>query len=157
MERTRRREKRSFPSRNATHLPLCGTGVLISPQRVCFNKRDASRAVAETGTGETDCCCLNSRSWGGCLAVTGLQCACACQITTIQALLGDECNFLDLIIHGFASVMRLIFSVQMWQIVISLMTPQTKQFNATDRVRLYWKSRKAHYYANIRHSEGSAD
>lgn len=47
----------------ATHLPWFGTGVLVSPQRVCFNERDAWRVVAETGTGVTDCCCLNSRCW----------------------------------------------------------------------------------------------
>ncbi len=126
----------------ATHLPWFGTGVLVSPPRVCFNERDAWRAVAETGTGETDCCCLLSEflllgSWGGCSAVTGLHCACVCQITTTQVLLGTEYNFLDLIIHGFAGVMRLIFSVQIWQIVVLVMRPQTEQFKATDHVGLY--------------------
>lgn len=74
----------------ATHLPWFGTGVLISPQRLCFNERDAF--PSRGGNRNWGDWLLLSEfsllgSWGGCSAVTGLQCACVCQITTIQVLL----------------------------------------------------------------------
>lgn len=123
----------------ATPLPWFGTGYLYLHSAYVFIKGMLGESWRKQELGR-----LTAAVWllaagllRRLLAVTGLHCACVCQITTIQVLLSNEYNFLKLIIHGFASVMILIFSVQMWQIVISLMTPQTKQFNATDRVGLY--------------------